>query len=56
MSDASKVKRFPVYLEDTKRYAWLEKVNYHRVANYHWQLSRKYYEGRPEPIKSLEDI
>ena len=42
---------FPVYLKDVECYAWLEKVKYHRVADYHWRFHREYFDTPPEPIK-----
>mgnify|MGYP001015545656 CR=1 FL=1 len=34
---------FPVYLEDTKEYVWLEKVSYRRVADHHWRFHKEYF-------------
>lgn len=46
---------YPVYLEDEERYAWLEKVKYHRVADYHWRFYREYFSSPPEPIAAMPE-
>lgn len=46
----------PVYLNDTKEYAWLETVYYHRISDYHWNFINEYYSDKNTLFKRINEV